>query len=74
MKRCRRFGTFTDRHQTSESCTKFIKHASENEQPMETVVLEKTIIKLGTLLALGFGEAGTDAKYIVIIIKVCLEI
>lgn len=25
---------------------------------METVVLEKTIIKLGTLLALGFGEAG----------------
>jgi class 3 adenylate cyclase len=25
---------------------------------METVILEKTIIKLGTLLALGFGEAG----------------
>lgn len=28
------------------------------EDMMETVMLEKTIIKLGTLLALGFGEAG----------------
>merc|ERR1719433_2475219 len=27
-------------------------------EPMETVVLEKTIIKIGSLLALGFGEAG----------------
>lgn len=27
---------------------------------METVILEKTIIKLGSLLALGFGEAGAD--------------
>merc|ERR1711957_696451 len=31
-----------------------------NEQPMETVILEKTIIKLGSLLALGFGEAGAN--------------
>lgn len=30
------------------------------EEPMETVVLEKTIIKLGSLLALGFGEAGAN--------------
>jgi len=29
------------------------------QQPLETVILEKTIIKLGCLLALGFGEAGT---------------
>eukprot|EP00927_Polykrikos_kofoidii_P081860 TRINITY_DN7975_c0_g2_i1.p1 TRINITY_DN7975_c0_g2~~TRINITY_DN7975_c0_g2_i1.p1 ORF type:complete len:952 (+),score=158.11 TRINITY_DN7975_c0_g2_i1:201-3056(+) len=29
------------------------------KEPMETVVLEKTIIKLGSLLALGFGEAGS---------------
>eukprot|EP00928_Gymnodinium_smaydae_P024544 TRINITY_DN19832_c0_g2_i1.p1 TRINITY_DN19832_c0_g2~~TRINITY_DN19832_c0_g2_i1.p1 ORF type:complete len:973 (+),score=191.47 TRINITY_DN19832_c0_g2_i1:204-3122(+) len=29
-------------------------------EPMETVVLEKTIIKLGSLLALGFGEAGAS--------------
>jgi len=28
--------------------------------PMETVILEKTIIKLGSLLALGFGEAGAN--------------
>ncbi|CAE8647900.1 unnamed protein product, partial [Polarella glacialis] len=28
------------------------------EEPMETVILEKTIIKLASLLALGFGEAG----------------
>jgi len=27
---------------------------------METVILEKTIIKLGSLLALGFGEAGSQ--------------
>lgn len=26
---------------------------------METVVLEQTIIKIGALLALGFGEAGS---------------
>jgi hypothetical protein len=26
---------------------------------METVILEQTIIKIGALLALGFGEAGS---------------
>merc|ERR1712048_126570 len=31
-----------------------------SEAPMETVVLEKTIIKLGSLLALGFGVAGAN--------------
>lgn len=30
------------------------------DEPMETVILEKTIIKLGSLLALGFGEAGAQ--------------
>mmetsp|Transcript_25254 Transcript_25254/g.57318 ORF Transcript_25254/g.57318 Transcript_25254/m.57318 type:complete len:1018 (+) Transcript_25254:135-3188(+) len=30
------------------------------QEPMETVILEKTIIKLGSLLALGFGEAGVN--------------
>mmetsp|Transcript_77613 Transcript_77613/g.251291 ORF Transcript_77613/g.251291 Transcript_77613/m.251291 type:complete len:1086 (-) Transcript_77613:120-3377(-) len=30
------------------------------KEPMETVLLEKTIIKLGGLLALGFGEAGAE--------------
>lgn len=30
------------------------------QEPMETVVLEKTIIKIGSLLALGFGEAGAE--------------
>lgn len=30
------------------------------ERPMETRILENTIIKLGTLLALGFGEAGAN--------------
>jgi len=29
-------------------------------EPMETVVLEKTIVKIGSLLALGFGEAGAE--------------
>merc|ERR1719453_2053329 len=31
-----------------------------SQEPMETVILEKTIIKLGSLLALGFGEAGAN--------------
>lgn len=30
------------------------------QQPLETAILEKTIIKLGSLLALGFGEAGAN--------------
>lgn len=30
----------------------------KDTEPMETMILEKTIIKLGSLLALGFGEAG----------------
>lgn len=39
----------------------FSGHKSrEMEEPMETVVLEKTIIKIGSLLALGFGEAGAE--------------
>eukprot|EP00446_Apocalathium_sp_SHHI-4_P036658 CAMPEP_0177304586 /NCGR_PEP_ID=MMETSP0368-20130122/6729_1 /TAXON_ID=447022 ORGANISM="Scrippsiella hangoei-like, Strain SHHI-4" /NCGR_SAMPLE_ID=MMETSP0368 /ASSEMBLY_ACC=CAM_ASM_000363 /LENGTH=990 /DNA_ID=CAMNT_0018763177 /DNA_START=111 /DNA_END=3083 /DNA_ORIENTATION=+ len=33
---------------------------STDDEPMETVILEKTIIKLGSLLALGFGEAGAN--------------
>lgn len=33
---------------------------SKPTQPSETLVLEKTIIKLGSLLALGFGEAGAN--------------
>jgi len=32
----------------------------KKKEPMETVILEKTIIKLGGLLALGFGEAGAE--------------
>jgi len=32
----------------------------ETPEPAETEILEKTIIKLGTLLALGFGQAGTE--------------
>eukprot|EP00930_Biecheleria_cincta_P044930 TRINITY_DN30959_c0_g1_i1.p1 TRINITY_DN30959_c0_g1~~TRINITY_DN30959_c0_g1_i1.p1 ORF type:complete len:1024 (-),score=190.02 TRINITY_DN30959_c0_g1_i1:220-3291(-) len=34
--------------------------AQKSKEPMETVMLEKTIIKLGGLLALGFGEAGAE--------------
>lgn len=35
------------------------KKAQKKEAPLETVVLEKTIVKIGALLALGFGEAGS---------------
>mmetsp|Transcript_82466 Transcript_82466/g.143112 ORF Transcript_82466/g.143112 Transcript_82466/m.143112 type:complete len:1083 (+) Transcript_82466:127-3375(+) len=44
-------------------CWKFWYRAhqmKEVKRPMETVILEKTIIKLGGLLALGFGEAGAE--------------
>lgn len=34
--------------------------SQEEGAVMETVILEKTIIKLGSLLALGFGEAGAN--------------
>merc|ERR1719296_394597 len=36
------------------------QHLKKTKEPMETVILEKTIIKLGGLLALGFGEAGAE--------------
>merc|ERR1711871_530648 len=34
--------------------------ATTHKEPLETVILEKTIIKIGPLLALGFGEAGAS--------------
>jgi len=39
---------------------RFFCQSEQVVQPMETIILEKTIIKLGTLLALGFGEAGAN--------------
>jgi hypothetical protein len=36
-----------------------IREFKEAEK-FETKILEKTIIKIGSLLALGFGEAGTN--------------
>jgi len=30
------------------------------KEPMETLILERTVVKLGGLLALGFGEAGAE--------------
>eukprot|EP00933_Yihiella_yeosuensis_P019988 TRINITY_DN16115_c1_g1_i1.p1 TRINITY_DN16115_c1_g1~~TRINITY_DN16115_c1_g1_i1.p1 ORF type:complete len:618 (+),score=84.65 TRINITY_DN16115_c1_g1_i1:48-1856(+) len=39
---------------------KLLCRREENQNAMETVILEKTIIKLGSLLALGFGEAGAN--------------
>mmetsp|Transcript_26430 Transcript_26430/g.47679 ORF Transcript_26430/g.47679 Transcript_26430/m.47679 type:complete len:1059 (+) Transcript_26430:87-3263(+) len=36
------------------------REMNKPKEPMETVMLEKTIIKLGGLLALGFGEAGAE--------------
>lgn len=41
-------------------CRKRWSRHSQVPEPMETVVLEKTIIKIGSLLALGFGEAGAE--------------
>lgn len=36
------------------------RYMRKTKEPMETAMLEKTIIKLGGLLALGFGEAGAE--------------
>jgi len=35
------------------------KPKKKDDGPMETVILEQTIVKIGALLALGFGEAGS---------------
>eukprot|EP00439_Symbiodinium_sp_Y106_P036836 s4536_g4.t1 len=45
------------KYRASESSKKV---TASKEGPMETVILEKTIVKLGSLLALGFGEAGAN--------------
>jgi len=39
---------------------KVVVVTDEDEEPMETIVLLKTITKIGSLLALGFGEAGAE--------------
>lgn len=35
-------------------------HYKKKDMNLETNILEKTIIKIGSLLALGFGEAGSN--------------
>jgi class 3 adenylate cyclase len=36
------------------------KKKKDKEAPYETVILENTIVKIGALLAIGFGEAGSN--------------
>jgi hypothetical protein len=43
-----------------ENDKKCCNGGSKKEAPLETVILEKTISKIGALLALGFGEAGSE--------------
>jgi len=52
----------TERYLSSNSICQYYRRFCSHAQPemLETVILEKTIIKLGSLLALGFGEAGTN--------------
>lgn len=45
---------------TAVSDVLFCSNSKCQEELMETVVLEKTIIKLGSLLVLGFGQAGAQ--------------
>lgn len=47
------------RAQKDQKSKKEQKSKTENEEPMETVFLERTLNKIGALLALGFGEAGS---------------
>ena len=39
---------------------KLKKKESNSNEPMETAMLESTLSKIGALLALGFGEAGSE--------------
>eukprot|EP00920_Eleutheroschizon_duboscqi_P040447 GHVT01096819.1.p1 GENE.GHVT01096819.1~~GHVT01096819.1.p1 ORF type:complete len:1066 (+),score=214.22 GHVT01096819.1:332-3529(+) len=41
-------------------CLSTMRRTTEEEMPMETRILEQTIVKIGTLMALGFGEAGAN--------------
>ena len=34
--------------------------AKEEDDKLETIILQKLIIKIGALLAIGFGEAGSE--------------
>jgi len=36
-----------------------VKEEKSKEAPMETAMLESTLSKIGALLAVGFGEAGS---------------
>ena len=36
------------------------KKKGSKDEPMETTMLESTLSKIGALLALGFGEAGSE--------------
>ena len=38
---------------------KGVKLPKKDNAPLETVVLEQIIVKIGALLSLGFGEAGS---------------
>ena len=36
------------------------KKKGSKDEPMETTMLESTLSKIGALLAIGFGEAGSE--------------
>jgi len=55
----RRKSTF-DKHRRWSELLRWTTPKKNQKETMETVILEKTMVKLGTLLALGFGEAGAD--------------
>jgi len=54
-----RFGSFARRAKNIVCCVGQGRE-KKKQDVMETAILEKTIIKLGSLLALGFGEAGVS--------------
>jgi malonyl CoA-acyl carrier protein transacylase len=43
-----------------ENKSKKKKKNKDKDGPFETVILESTIVKIGALLAIGFGEAGSE--------------
>jgi class 3 adenylate cyclase len=47
-------------HNSNDKKSKRCCYQKKKEAPLETVILEKTIGKIGALLALGFGEAGAE--------------
>jgi len=52
--------TKKEKNEATHCCRRWTRRREKSVQTLETKILENAIIKLGKLLALGFGEAGSE--------------